>query len=149
MATRRSFVMGVALLLAGAGGAMADLTTFARCLTDAGAKFYGTSWCPHCAAQRRQFGSAFAHIAYVECSVNGTKETTEECQAADVASFPTWTFADGTRETGQLSLERLAGRTGCSYERGPGPEILDVRPTSRGGVLKLPGAEDVEIIEIQ
>jgi hypothetical protein len=135
----------LALLLAGT--AQATLDDFARCLTKAGARFYGTSWCPHCAAQRRMFGTAFGEVSYVECSVGGTKETTEECQQAGVTSYPTWTFADGSRETGELSLERLASRTGCVYERGVEPQILDV-PAAQGGVLKLPGAEGVEIIEV-
>jgi hypothetical protein len=149
MTAWRFVVIGLGLGLAAARGATADLTAFARCLTDAGARFYGTSWCPHCTAQRRQFGTAFSEIAYVECSVRGTSEVTEECRAAGVTSYPTWTFADGSRETGRLSLERLASRTRCRYERSPEPEILDVRPTGRGSVLKLPGADGVEIIEVQ
>jgi Zn ribbon nucleic-acid-binding protein len=139
--------MGLVLLLGGAGGADATLSEFARCLTSAGARFYGTSWCPHCAAQRTMFGAAFSEVSYVECSVNGTKETTAECQAAGVTSYPTWTFRDGSRATGALSLERLASRTGCPYEHGPMPQIIDV-PAGRGSVRKLPGAEDVEIIEL-
>ena len=73
MRTARTLTVALSLLLLGAGGARANLDDFARCLTRAGARFYGTSWCPHCAAQRRMFGTAFNRIAYVECSVNGTK----------------------------------------------------------------------------
>jgi hypothetical protein len=134
------------LLLAGAGVTHADLTEFARCLTKAGAIFYGTSWCPHCSAQRRMFGSAFPQVAYVECSVNDTKETTAECAQAGVTSYPTWEFRDGSRLTGELSLERLASKTGCRYERSTDPEVIDV-PTGSGGVIKLPGS-DVEIIDV-
>ena len=147
MRPRYGLRIGLALLLAGAGVAHANLDDFARCLTKAGARFYGTSWCPHCAAQRRMFGTAFRDVTYVECSVNGTKDTTEECRAAGVTSYPTWTFADGSRATGELSLERLASRTRCPYERGAEPQIIDV-PAGRGSILKLPGAEDVEIIEV-
>ena len=147
MRTARTLTVALSLLLLGAGGARANLDDFARCLTRTGARFYGTSWCPHCAAQRRMFGTAFNRIAYVECSVNGTKETTAECAQAGITSYPTWEFRDGSHETGELSLERLASRTGCKYERGPEPQILDV-PDGRGDAVKLPGADGVEIIEM-
>lgn len=147
MRTRRMLTIAVFLLLAGVEGARATLDDFARCLTKAGARFYGTSWCPHCAAQRRTFGPAFAQIDYVECSVGGTKETTQECTQAGVTSYPTWEFRGGARETGELSLERLAQKTRCKYERGAEPQIIDV-PGGAAGVLKLPGAEDVEVIEV-
>jgi len=148
MRIARSFILPLAMLLAGAGVARATLDDFARCLTKAGARFYGTSWCPHCAAQRRMFGTAFNQVAYVECSVSGSKETTSECAQAGITSYPTWTFGDGSRETGELSVQQLASKTGCRYERGVGPQILEV-PADRGGVFKLPGAEGVEIIEVR
>jgi glutaredoxin len=138
--------LACSLLVLGVGSAQATLEDFARCLTKAGARFYGTSWCPHCAAQRRTFGTAFNQISYVECAVDGTKETTEECKQADVTTYPTWEFRDGSRETGQMSLEQLASETGCKYERGPEPQIIDVPGNS--GILKLPGAEGVEILEL-
>jgi hypothetical protein len=147
MRIARTLLIALSLLLLGVGAAQATLADFARCLTRTGARFYGTSWCAHCAAQRRMFGPAFNDVAYVECSVNGTKETTAECTQAGVTSYPTWAFGDGSREMGELSLERLASKTGCTYERGPEAQILDV-PSGRGGVVKLPGAEGVEIIEV-
>ncbi|HWP66689.1 MAG TPA: hypothetical protein VNO26_12325 [Candidatus Limnocylindria bacterium] len=137
----------VVVATAGAAATRTSLDEFARCLTQAGARFYGTSWCPHCAAQRALFGTSFRHVAYVECSVDGTDQTTAECKQAGVTTYPTWEFADGSRETGTLSLERLAAKTGCRYERDAGIEIHDV-PSGRGGVVKLPGAEDVEILEL-
>lgn len=148
MGIARSLALALALPLAGAGVARATLEDFARCLTKAGARFYGTSWCPHCAAQRRLFGTAFNQVAYVECSVDGTRETTSECTQAGIDSYPTWTFVDGSRETGELSLQQLATRTGCRYERGLTPQILDV-PSGGPEVLKLPGAEGVEIIDVR
>lgn len=147
MRTRRTLAIAVALLLLGAGGARAALDDFARCLTKAGARFYGTSWCPHCAAQRRLFGTSFGEIAYVECSVNDTKETTAECTQAGATTYPTWKFGDGSRQIGVQSLEQLASKTGCRYEPGVEPRIIDV-PAGGGGAVKLPGAEGVEIIEL-
>jgi hypothetical protein len=139
----------LATLLATSGVARATLDDFARCLTKAGARFYGTSWCPHCAAQRRLFGTAVNRVAYIECSVGGTQETTSECAQAGITSYPTWTFADGSRQTGELTLQQLASRTGCRYARGVEPRVLDVPGDAGGNVVKLPGAEEVEIIDVQ
>jgi hypothetical protein len=144
----RTLAWTLATLLTVGGVARATLDDFARCLTKAGARFYGTSWCPHCAAQRRLFGTAFNRVAYVECSVGGSQEITSECTQAGITSYPTWTFADGSRQTGELSLQQLASRTGCRYAPGVEPRILDV-PDAAGNVLKLPGAEEVEIIDVQ
>lgn len=158
---RMRLLVAMVLLVAAAAPAAASIDAFARCLTQAGARFYGTSWCPHCAAQRRMFGNAFADVDYVECSVKGTREVTEECQEAGVTSFPTWEFKDGSRAQGRLTLQQLAQRTGCSLgvaggaPRGAGerrdgvpePVVLDV-PSQAGGVVKLPGAERVQIIDV-
>ena len=151
MRIRALVTLAFVTALAGAGPARAALDDFAKCLTQAGARFYGTSWCPHCTAQRRMFGSAARYVPYVECSVNGTDTTTSECLQAGITGYPTWTFRDGSRETGELSLERLAAKTGCRYERerAAPPPIYDV-PGARGvGVQKLPGAEGVQIIDVE
>ena len=150
MRIRALTTLALVAVLTGAGSARAALDDFARCLTQAGARFYGTSWCPHCTAQRRMFGPAFRYVPYVECSVNGTPETTSECTQAGITGYPTWTFRDGSRETGELSLERLAAKTGCPYEPGGGPQIHDVPgEQGAGGVRKLPGAEAVQIIDVE
>ena len=39
-----------------------DLDGFARCLTGAGATYYGASWCPYCAAQSKLFGTALVVV---------------------------------------------------------------------------------------
>jgi glutaredoxin len=88
---------------------------FGRCLTRQGAIFYGASWCPHCHAQRETLGDAMSHVHYVECSVDGERgRSTPACKAADVNSYPTWVFADGSRAEGEQSLARLAAKTGCA-----------------------------------
>src|SRR5262245_17324219 len=76
MRNRGLVTLALLAMLAGAAPVHAALDDFARCLTQAGARFYGTSWCPHCLAQRRMFGPAVRYVPYVECSVNGTSETT-------------------------------------------------------------------------
>ena len=123
MTIRRSHV---ALLLAGLGAVLtvtppvgaAGLDAFGRCLKDRGATFYGASWCPHCAAQRQTLGDAMSHVRYVECSEDGNRGApARTCKAANVSSYPTWVFADGSRESGEQSLEALASRTGCPLPR--------------------------------
>ena len=38
----------------------------ATCLKDKGAVFYGAFWCPHCQAQKKEFGSSAKLLPYVE-----------------------------------------------------------------------------------
>jgi hypothetical protein len=91
--------------------------TLAQCLTEKGVKFYGASWCPHCAAQKKAFGSAMKHIDYVECAVPGdSRSQTQVCKDANIQSYPTWRFADGGEETGQQTLSDLAEKAGCEYD---------------------------------
>ena len=151
MRIRGLVTLAIAGLLAGAGPARAALDDFARCLTQSGARFYGTSWCPHCMAQQRMFGTAFRYVPYVECSVNGTSQTTSECTQAGITSYPTWTFRDGSRELGEQPLARLAAKTGCRYERAAeAPKIYDLPGAQgTGAVHKLPGAEAVQIIDVE
>jgi len=35
------------------------------------------------------------------------------CKDEGIAEYPTWIFADGTRQTGVLSLAQLSTKTGC------------------------------------
>jgi len=39
--------------------------TFAQCLGEKGAKFYGAFWCPHCQAQKAIFGKSKEFLPYV------------------------------------------------------------------------------------
>jgi hypothetical protein len=55
------------------------------------------------------------YVRYVECSNDGERgEPTVACRKAGVDSYPTWTFGDGSRKGGALSLEELADETGCT-----------------------------------
>ena len=112
-----SIAMASVLMLAAANVSAATLAGFGRCLKSKGATFYGTSWCPHCQAQREALGDAMDYVRYVECSVDGTRETTPECHKAKIDGYPTWTFADGSRESGEQSVAELAAKTGCTPPR--------------------------------
>ncbi len=100
-------------LFAYAKYAPAKYDAFADCITAADATFYGTFWCPHCAEQKKAFGSSIQNILYVECSTPDGKGQTEICAQQGIESYPTWIFADGSRESGFLSLERLSQKTNC------------------------------------
>jgi hypothetical protein len=122
--------------------AATDLAEFGRCLQGKGATFYGASWCPHCQAQKQTLGSAFSSIRYVECAPGGSRsETSSACRDANVSSYPTWVFGDGSRESGALSIGALAKKTGCpnpyssgasgrkgTQQKGTGPKIINIPP---------------------
>ncbi|MEX2052302.1 MAG: hypothetical protein WD991_01225 [Candidatus Paceibacterota bacterium] len=123
-------ILGViaTVLLRGGGGGIVDngkYDSFAQCLRDEGAVFYGAFWCPHCQSQKKLFGSSQKLLPYVECSTADGNSQTQVCIDKGIASYPTWEFADGTRLTGEIPLETLAEKTGCAIEPTPvatGPE---------------------------
>jgi hypothetical protein len=95
-----------------------ELDGFAQCLEEKEAVFYGTFWCPNCTNQKRMFGRSERLLPYVECSTPNGNGTNVICQDEGITAYPTWEFADGHRETGTLSLERLADNTGCTLPEG-------------------------------
>lgn len=90
------------------------LDTFAQCITDSGAKFYGAYWCPHCQAQKNAFGKSAKLLPYIECSTPDGKGQLDVCKQAGVTGYPTWIFADGTQASGEVPLKNLAEKTNCS-----------------------------------
>ena len=90
------------------------LDAFATCIKDSGATFFGAFWCPHCQNQKAMFGSSAKLLPYKECSTPDGKGQLPVCTDAGVTGYPTWEFADGSREGGEVSLERLALKTSCT-----------------------------------
>jgi thiol-disulfide isomerase/thioredoxin len=86
---------------------------FAQCIKDSGTVFYGAFWCPHCKAQKEQFGSSVKFLPYVECSTLDAKGQTQNCMDKKISSYPTWEFPDGTRLTGEIPLSQLSEKTSC------------------------------------
>jgi len=109
----------VILIVAGVGATFfisaqpGKLDTFAVCLKDKGAVFYGAFWCPHCQATKRMFGRSAKLLPYVECSTADGQGQLQICKDKGVSSYPTWEFADGTRVTGERTLQELSEKTGC------------------------------------
>ncbi len=89
------------------------LDTFATCIADSGATFFGAFWCPHCQNQKAMFGSSARLLPYTECSTPDGSGQLQICKDEGVTGYPTWEFADGTRESGELSLGRLSELTSC------------------------------------
>jgi hypothetical protein len=88
-----------------------SLESFARSLTESGAKMYGAYWCGHCNSQKKMFGDAWQFIDYVECSEQDGSQS-DQCAEAGIKAYPTWEFGDGTRLSGALSFETLAEGSG-------------------------------------
>lgn len=89
--------------------------SFAKCLANKNAKMYGLYWCPHCADQKREFGSSFHYVPYVECaSEQDPHELTPACKSAGVKLFPSWQFGNDPPKEGVLTLDALSQKTGCS-----------------------------------
>lgn len=86
------------------GGKSSNL---AKCIADSGAKFYGTSTCPYCNSQKAKFGDDAKYLPYIECTNNS------QCTDAGITGYPTWIFADGKRQSGDLPLSSLAQLSGC------------------------------------
>ncbi len=86
--------------------------SFAQCISDAGAKFYGTFWCPHCKSQKELFKNS-KKLPYTECSTPNGQAQLPVCLDAGIKSYPTWIFADGSQLGGEQSFETLAEKTSC------------------------------------
>lgn len=89
------------------------LAPFAACLKDKGATFYGAWWCPHCQNQKKLFGKDQKTLPYVECSTADRRSQTQACIDKKIEGYPTWEFADGSRLSGEVSLDKLSEKTGC------------------------------------
>ena len=94
-------------------GKSGELDAFAQCISESGAKYYGAFWCPNCKNQEARFGRSAKLLPRIECSTPDGKDQLPVCAEAKIEGYPTWDFADGRREIGNLSLEKLAEFTGC------------------------------------
>lgn len=88
------------------------LRALAEHLVVTGAKFYGASWCPHCADQKALFGASAHRLPYVECSPEGRfGPEAPICVAMDITAYPTW-IIHGRRLEGVLTPHELARHSG-------------------------------------
>ncbi len=108
------FMVAVAAALVYINTRPGQLDSFAVCLKDNGAVFYGAFWCPHCQNQKKMFGNSARKLPYVECSNPSGNGQLQVCADKKIEGYPTWEFADGSRLTGEIPLSTLAEKTGCS-----------------------------------
>ena len=85
----------------------------AQCLTQKGYKFYGASWCTHCAQQKAWFGDAAAALPYIECFDSGANEQNKTCKDAKINGYPTWITPDNQHIEGEQTVEQLIQLSGC------------------------------------
>jgi len=84
--------------------------SFAQCLAEKKITMYGAVWCSHCQDQKKEFGSAFQYVPYVECPDN-----TAICTTKGIQGFPTWMNEDGTKKLeGFQSFEKLSELSACA-----------------------------------
>jgi hypothetical protein len=88
-----------------------DTTAFARALADAGVRMFGAWWCPHCHAQKEQFGAGASELPYVECA-NPDRTQTQAAIDNNIAGYPTWIWGDGSRHLGALTLQQISEKSG-------------------------------------
>ncbi len=104
-----------------------DYKAFAKALKQAGTRFFGAFWCPHCATQKALFKDGVKKLPYVECSKpNRTQRAV--CNKESIASYPTWEFPDGSRLTGPQSVQTLSQRSGVTIPTSSRPynKIIDL-----------------------
>ena len=87
--------------------------SFASCLGDKGAVFYGAFWCPHCRNQKAIFGNSVNLLPYIECSTPDGNGQLQACIDKKIKNYPTWEFKDGSRMIGEISISDLSKKTGC------------------------------------
>jgi glutaredoxin len=104
------FVVAIALYFFFKPASVGQYDEFAQCLTENGAKMYGTSWCSYCQKQKDLFGSSFKYVDFVDCDKNK-----QECLSAGVTGYPTWKI-NGENYPGLQSLDRLVQLSRCGLE---------------------------------
>lgn len=91
-----------------------QLDGFASCLKDKGVTFFGAFWCPHCQAQKKLFGASVKLLPYVECSTPDSQGQTQICKDKGITGYPVWEFKDGSRLSGEQTLQTLADKSSCT-----------------------------------
>lgn len=113
------FLVGVVWLIK-TPGRPGQYDSFAQCIKDKGAIFYGAFWCPHCQNQKARFGKSAKLLPYVECSTPDGKGQLPICEEKKITTYPTWYFASSTAvggyeiAVGEIEMEDLASKTGCT-----------------------------------
>ena len=85
-------------------------------LTEIGAKFYGTHWCPSCQEQKAVFEASAKRLPYVECSSGGRGSAlTAPCMKENIRNYPTWIIGE-KRLTGIKTPRELASASDFPWQ---------------------------------
>jgi hypothetical protein len=90
-----------------------DMMALAQAISASGARFFGAVWCPVCTQQKQLFGDAAKYLPFIEVT-HPNRTLNQVGIDNNISQFPTWEFADGTREVGVLSIATLIARTGIT-----------------------------------
>lgn len=94
-----------------------SVDALAKCITANGGIEYGAFWCPKCAQVKKNFGSSFQYITYVECDAKGENEQSELCLQKGIAKYATFIFNDDPNKDNWLigapTFEALAIKSSC------------------------------------
>lgn len=122
-----------------------SLGEFAQALTDAGVRFFGAFWCPHCNRQKELFGDDEDLLPFIEVTAGDPavlgsvilndvglgNDLTLNPTGRPVTSFPTWEFQDETRVEGFQTLASLSELSGIPLP----PDVISIE--TNAGRLEL------------
>jgi len=111
------FITALSYFLVSQNNKPGKLDNFAKCLEEKGAVFYGAFWCSHCKEQKAEFGKSAKYLPYVECSTADSNGQLPVCTNQKIDGYPTWIFADGSRQSGKIPLADLASKTSCELPK--------------------------------
>jgi hypothetical protein len=97
------------------------LDSFAECIEESGAKFYGAFWDTSTKEQKKLFGPSKRLLPYIECTASSEmyQFQSEDCKKEGIETYPTWLFKGDGYIFGVASLEKLAERTNCELPSSP------------------------------
>ncbi|MBE0616026.1 MAG: vitamin K epoxide reductase family protein [Burkholderiales bacterium] len=105
-----------------AGPEKPQLKALAIHLSESGARFYGTYWCPTCQQQKALFEASAARLPFVECTPGGRNgPISVDCAMNDITNYPTWIIGR-VRQTGLVTPAELARLSGFEWSSGTAPK---------------------------
>ena len=112
------------------GFAAGALDSFVNCIKAKNIVFYGAFWCPHCQRTKAEFGDSASKLPYVECSTPDGQNQTQICIDKKIVEYPTWMLPDGTRFTGEHTLQELSTEFGCPLPAGTATTTTPITPSA-------------------
>ena len=66
------------------------------------------------AKTKKLFGKSAKLLPYIECSLPNGQGQNQNCNDKKIDNYPTWEFKDGSRQNGEVPLDKLAEKTSCA-----------------------------------